>query len=431
MSDLKIFKKIKEDLKQGKTLLTFTSLQSIGLILRMAAPLVIAMIFSDQWSRYTMCEPIILFFSSLFLLSSRNPFIVYANEERGTTGNIRKTFSVQCIFLAASIILFLVFIVLIAFFRKFIPKIEDIKIAELFYVALAFFGFLTKEFVSNLFMGMNQRLRYSIIEILFGLLTLFFIFTFFILKCMSLKYVFLSYFLASIFVLVISLVWIDIRVILPLYFDKQQFQDMLHFTLWSVGGTLSSYIINWVGIYILGYYINIKTAGNYNLAFKFYKGFLNLIYMLPPYFLPHISENIGNPEKIKAYLYHKRPRILLLGSLCLFLAWMFMPFILTLLYNNKYDDIGSILRILLFGNLFFLYNVMYGPLLNAMKIYKFQQFVTITQVLFSVVLNFVLIPPFGVNGAAIATVISYLYLAIAVEGYYRIRMKKIIGVQTI
>lgn len=429
MSNLKILNKLKEDFKQGKTLLMFTSLQSIGLILRNAAPMVVSIIFSEvMWGRYSMFEPVVQFFSALLILSARNPFIVYANEERGRTGSIRKTFSVQCIFLAASIIIFLFFLFFIPYLGRFIPKITGIKISELFYIALAFFAFLIKEFASNLFMAMNQRLRYSLIEIIFGFLTLCFILLFYILNWVNLKSVFLSFFLASVIVLITSLIWIDIKVILPLYFDKQHFMGMLRFTLWSVGGTVSSNIIGLVSIYLIGYYINITTAGSYNLSLKFFKGFLVLIYMLPPYFLPHISENIGNPEKIKAYLFHKRPRILLLGFVCLLSAWLFMPYILNLIYHNKYEDLGSILRILLIGNMFFLYNAMYGPLLNAMKIYKFQQIVVVSQLVICVILNFALIPPFGAKGAAIANMLSYVYLAIAVECYYRVRMRKMIGV---
>ena len=111
--NLNILNKIKTDLIQGKTLILFTSIQTAGSVIRMISPLVIAGIFTENmWGRYSLCEPVVFFFSALFILSARNPFIVYANEERSQTGFIRKTFSAQCIFLAVSIVLFLAVIFL-------------------------------------------------------------------------------------------------------------------------------------------------------------------------------------------------------------------------------------------------------------------------------------------------------------------------------
>jgi O-antigen/teichoic acid export membrane protein len=201
---------------------------------------------------------------------------------------------------------------------------------------------------------------------------------------------------------------------------------MLNFTLWMIAGAVSMYIINWAGTFVLRYSVTIEEVGIYNLAYKFFKGFMVLIYIIPSYFLPHISENIGNAEKIKAYLFHKRPRILLLGLVCFALAWVLIPYVLNLLYSDKFNDAVPVIRILIIGCLLFLYTAMYGPLFGALKIYKFQQIASITQVIITIILNFLLIPRFGLKGAAIATVLSYFYLAIAIEGYYRWKLKKLL-----
>ena len=425
MPNLKILQKLKEDLKQGKTLITFTFLQTAGAILGMAAPLVIAKLFSkDMWGRYTLCEPIIFLFSALLILSAKTPFIIFANQERNKTGFIRRTFSIQCIFLATSICLFLI---VISVFSKYITAFAEIKRAELIYIALAFFAFIIKDFTANIFMALNRRTANALLEFAFGTLTLTFMTVFYFLNWIDLRSVFLSYFLASLTILAVSLAVIDFKMLSPLIFDRNQFYEMLNFTLWMIAGTVSSYVINWIGIFTLKYCaVSIENVGMYNLAYKFFKGFMVLIYIIPSYFLPHISAYIGNPEKIRAYLFHKRPRVLLLGTACFALAWVIIPYVLSLLYSDKYIGAGPIIRILLIACVVFLHTAMYGPLFGALKIYKFQQIVAVSHLIVNMILSLLLIPRFGLTGAAIATVLSYFYLAIVFEYYYRKKLKKLV-----
>lgn len=423
MSDLKILNKIKQDFIQGKTLILFTSMQTAGSVLRMVTPLLIAKIFTESmWGRYSLCEPIALFFSALFILSSRTPFIVYANEERISTGSIRKTVSAQCIFLTLSIC---IFIIVILIFGKSITSIAQITSIEIIYVSLAFFAFIIKDFAGNLFMAMNQRIRSSITDISFGALTLAFLFVFYHFNWINLKSVFLSYFFASLLVLAGSLTVIDFKVFSPLFFDLKHFFKMLNFTFWQMAGAVSSYVINWAGVWLLGYFTTVDNSGTYNLGYKFFKGFVVLTYIASGYFLPHLSENVGNTKKIKAYLYHKRPRILLLGAVCLAIAWIITPYALNMLYPGKYAGLSFVIRILLIGNFVFLYTAMYYPLWAALKIYKSLQTLCVTQLIVNVVLNLILIPRYELKGAAIATVTSYIYLAIAIELYYQLKIRKL------
>ncbi len=417
---MKILNKITENLKQGKTLIIFTSLQALV----MAVPLIVAKFLTkDMWDRYSICESVILFFSALFFLSARNPVIVYANEERSKTGTIHKTFSIQCIFLITSIILFLAIILI---FRNFIAKTAEIKMIELFYVALAFFAFILKDFAGNLFMALNQRIRNSLVEVSFGIFTLSFMLVFFLLKRIELKSVFLSYFFASLIVLIGVLSVIDFKVLLPFVFDKKHFSKMLVFTFWGMAGAISSYLISVAGVLLLRYFGNIGESGTYNFANKFSKGFTVLIYIASGYFLPHLSENIDNPQKIKAYLFHKRPLILLLGGLCFTLAWVIIPYAIDVVYPGKFIGAGHIVKILILGSFAFLYTAMYFPLFVALKRYKFIQIIILTQLILYFVFSLIMIPHFKLSGAAIATVISYFYLALIFEFYYRITIKKMI-----
>jgi len=420
---LAMLRRISSEFAQAKTLLGFAAIQVLGQALAMAVPLVIAGLFSkDMWGRYSLCEPVIFFFSAILILSAKTPFIIFANQERVQTQSIRKSFSIQGIFLVTSILLFV--FTLVAFGGP-ISKFANIGTVELFYIALAFFAIIMKDFAGNIFMAVGQRITNAFVEFSFGLLTLGFILIFYLLGWVDLRSVFLAYFLASLLVLAGSMFALDRRMLWPLSFDRAQFIEMRNYTLWMMAGTVSSYIISWVGVWLLKRYATIEDSGTYNLAFKFFKGFSVLIYVLAAYFLPYISENIFKPEKIRAYLFHKRPRILIFGILCFVFAWMIIPTVLGLMYHGKYSDAGHVVRILIFGNFAFFYAGMYGPILGALKIYRFPQVLSISQVILNIVLSLLLIPRFGVTGAALSAVLSFVYQAIAFELFYQFKIKKI------
>ena len=60
--------------------------------------------------------------------------------------------------------------------------------------------------------------------------------------------------------------------------------------------------------------------------------------------------------------------------------------------------------------------------------YKFIHLTNVVQVLLNVILNIVLIPIYGMIGAAVATVIAYACKAIMFEIYFRLKIKKLFAV---
>jgi O-antigen/teichoic acid export membrane protein len=76
-----------------------------------------------------------------------------------------------------------------------------------------------------------------------------------------------------------------------------------------------------------------------------------------------------------------------------------------------------------------LYLTFYIPLLNALELYRFSQTASIVIMVVKVALNTLLVLAYGFYGAAVGTVISYLFAAIIYEFYYRIKLKKMLGKQ--
>jgi hypothetical protein len=169
-SYMPILKKIKREMVEGKTLLGFGALRSIGQGLAMLEPLIVAKIFAPElFASYILAKMIVYFFLTLTIVSSTSPFIVFASQERVETGKINRTFSVQLTFLTAGI---LVFVAIILPFQNYFAAFAGISSGDLAFVLLACVGLALKTFVCNLLMAINARVRCAAAELTFGILIL-------------------------------------------------------------------------------------------------------------------------------------------------------------------------------------------------------------------------------------------------------------------
>lgn len=216
-----MLRKIKQELAQGKTLLQFGFLQAFGRTVAMLTPLVVAKFFSkDLFGRYSLSEMIIYFFVAFSVTSTKAVFVVCANQERTTTGKINKSFTVQTIFLLTSLLLFLAVGVI---FEKPLTTFAQISTMQLLFVGLGFLGVAFKDFIGNLFMALNERIKYAFVELTFGLVAISLILVFHLTNWLNLKSIFLTYLISTIVVSLVFIRAIDVKLLLPLDFDKRRF----------------------------------------------------------------------------------------------------------------------------------------------------------------------------------------------------------------
>ena len=418
-----MFRRVKQELKEGKTLLQFGFIQAIGQAFGMIAPLVIAKFFTeDLFGRYVLARMIVFFLLMLLITSAQVPFIVYANEERAKTGKINKSFSVRCAFLAFSII---AFVSLSCVFNKAIRAFAEISSADLLFMSLGFIGIAIKSFFCNLFMALGQRIKSSFVELVFGGATLGLVLALSLTGKINLRMVFLVYFISAIAVFLMFIKRIDFGQLLPFDFDWKHFKKMFNFTKWLMFGATAVYFINWVDNIILRIFkASMANIGEYGLGYQIFKAVVMMTYIVSSYFLPFVTEHIEDREKIRNYLSRKRPKILLLGFIAIGLLFLISPYVFRFVYEDAYQSSVNVLRILLISSFVIMYNTFYIPIVNALKEYKFSQTVNVIQIIIKVILSIILIPRFGLYGAATATVISYFCKAVFYELYFRMRLRK-------
>ena len=416
---------IKNELREGKTLFLFGFLKAVGLV----TPLVIARFFSeDMFGTYSLAKLVVFFFVTMLVTAPQVPFVVYASRERAETGKINKSFSIQSVFFVLGLALF---VVLVLMLNRLICGFAEISAHDLIYVSIGFVGIALSSFVCNLFLALGERVKSSLVEFAYGVINLGLVVLLCFVGKLSVRAIFGAYFVSAIAVLVIFAKTVDVAVLLPFRFDFGRFREMFNFTKWVFAGATATYFIDWADGAILKIFdVPMADIGQYSLAYQIFNGVVTLIYILNSYFLPFISENIGNSDRIRDYLFRKRPRILLFGIVLLAVAFVVCPLFFKVVYPDSYHESVLILRILLIGCALILYNTFYIPLHNALRLYRFSQTTNVAHMIIKVALNVALIRLWGFYGAAIGTVISYLCVTAIYECYYQVKMKRLIDNST-
>lgn len=219
---------------------------------------------------------------------------------------------------------------------------------------------------------------------------------------------------------------IDLKKVLPFEFDPLIFRQMFDYTKWTILGSVSLYFVNWVDIFVLRIFVSLDQIGVYNLGYQIFKGVLMLISIFRVYYLPFISEHIKDDKKMKNYLKNKRWIMMAAGSIGLCLIYIALPHLFQILYADTYQGSVTVVRILLVGGVFSLYQTFYSPIFDAMRRYKFTQLASILMVAINFALDYILVFLFGFLGAAMATAITYAILSLIYEMYFRKYLKNII-----
>ena len=150
-----------------------------------------------------------------------------------------------------------------------------------------------------------------------------------------------------------------------------------------------------------------REVGLYSAAVKLSEAW----YFVPVIITSSLFPAIVNAKKISQELYHQR-----LQWLCTLMAWLAiavalpMTFladpVVSLLYGQHYREAGSVLMIHIWGAVFVFLGVSSGVFFTVENYTKKSFYRTALGAVSNVLFNLALIPRYGINGAAMATVLS-------------------------
>lgn len=219
-------------------------------------------------------------------------------------------------------------------------------------------------------------------------------------------------FVFSAWLVVVVGVWVVNKRIFPLFNSEislsVKFGQLLNYS-WPLFLTgILNLVVGWTDTFMLGYFSSSANVGVYNAALPTSRLMLLLIKSVSIIFLPLATEAFsrGEHERMER-IFTTSYRWVFLATLpvYLFLALFAQP-IIVLMFGSSYVAGSTVLVVLATG--FFL-STLSGPaqkLFNSVGRTRLVLGLTFSTALANLVLNYVLVPRFGIMGAAIATATS-------------------------
>lgn len=209
--------------------------------------------------------------------------------------------------------------------------------------------------------------------------------------------------------LALAIAFFFLRRISPLFRPEVKaipgYGKLLHFSLPLFLSAIFIDIVSWTDTFMLGYFKDAATVGIYNIALSLSGTVIIFLATFSSIFFPIIAELKAN-QKVNeiAAIFSVVVRWIFFLSLPFFLLLILIPSpIINHLFGEEYLPAALSLIILLGGTFT---SVMSGPTEEVLKTFERLKFIlslNVSVALLNVILNVVLIPLYGLVGAAIAT----------------------------
>lgn len=201
-----------------------------------------------------------------------------------------------------------------------------------------------------------------------------------------------------------------------LVFRKRWIKETISTGLPALPKSLSSYIMVVCDKFLIQKWLSLSSLGFYthSLAYKGIPDMLNKSFnrSFTPEFMEHYSENEGVSrfEKISKHW------ILLFSAMTLFCIF-YSREIINILTHGKFIAAAPLVPLWFFAAFVQSYSMFYSKIILYFKKTKFFLYVSIVATLANISLNIILIPMFGVIGAAAATIIGILLTSFSIFFY--------------
>jgi O-antigen/teichoic acid export membrane protein len=290
---------------------------------------------------------------------------------------------------------------------------DDIKLYFLAFLSLPL-TMITSLLVT--YYQLNQDVkRYNIINILSSIGILAFFYLTYATNNLRLPGFFLSTIIINTGILLIA--YFDFKgKDLRFHINKEYLIEYLHYGLPQVGTGIGVVLLSVTSRYFISYYNGAEDVGVFSAAFKF--GELSILLPLGIFtsiFAPYLYKEFEINGKEKAYEYILRYKILyiLIFGPIFILLYIFPNLPMTLLGEN-FENSLSLIPVICLSNFIFGYaqflalysQIDFKPLVITLAI--------LGTSLINLLLNFFLIPLYGISGAAYSTLISYMVYIILI-----------------
>ena len=309
-----------------------------------------------------------------------------------------------------------VFITASIFFVFKNPILHFMEIKNLSFSWLIALGFLlatgkaiTLEILKVIRLIKIQSFLYRLagkIFILTGILLLIFIF-----KKLNVIYLIITYLISDLLIIIIGLSFIKLEYLYPLQFDKKKFKKIFLYCFPLLFSSWSTYVVDWIDVYIIKYYMTLQDVGVYQAAYKILrmlKSFwgMGLITILTPIIM--VLKTKGEINKIREiYLERLVPQLSFLTMLIISFIILTSNITLYWIYGDKFSQTILPFKILIASHNFSVITFSLLPIITSFDMTKIMFYLGLSAGIINIVLDIILVPIFGINGAAISSLIVF------------------------
>jgi len=166
--------------------------------------------------------------------------------------------------------------------------------------------------------------------------------------------------------------------------------------------------------------LDTKAVGNYAAAVRLSEAW----YFIPMVISSSLFPAIINAKKENEELYYKRLQnlysLMVWIAIAIALPMTFLSdWIVDLLFGNQYSEAGNVLMIHIWVGISVFFGVSNNKWLLIENLQKYRIQIDVFGAILNIILNLLLIPKFGIYGAAIATLVSYFSTFLIVFLYFK------------
>ena len=213
------------------------------------------------------------------------------------------------------------------------------------------------------------------------------------------------------------------------YFSKKVAVDLIKNSWPLIFTSFAGIIFVYVDQLIIEYFYNYEKVGVYASAVRLILFFTVIPSVISNMIYPKVIEIYEN--NTKNYFHKKMINLYFLHFIfALFLILIFTLFgelIILTLYGNDFIEAGIILKIYSITFIFVFFNPMNNKLLMIENLQKLMLVRNLIGLFVNLILNIILIPKFGIIGAALTTVLSQF--AILISYYFNLKTRYIFTIQ--
>lgn len=211
--------------------------------------------------------------------------------------------------------------------------------------------------------------------------------------------------------------WLLHRVLTPVGFSRTHMAEMLRFSIPLVASTWMGFLgTQWIDLVVIRAYLPLGALGLYSLAGQLAGAMQQLTVIAGSYVLPRYSvlASEGREDAIRAALTEIVPVWLLAFGFILQVGIIAAPIVVPLIFGDAFAGAATPFALLLVAGAWLAVFATFNPVLLAHGETVFVSIAVLASVVANVALDLMLVPPLGIAGAAIATVLAYAVSALIV-----------------